>query len=184
MGGVIVDVKRLSLILAVVLLAALGAAFALYYLFLSSEPYFEGAYFHYTVVSSTLIPPEGSSYSFKVEDVWDNSMRVTLEVVVGSTTASSNYLAEKSWKGLLSKIFEGKKISYEYHGKERITVKNTLIECEKYVSEDTAYLGIEHTVTVYVYKKVPVLITETYDYGLIEASATIVLTGTNSIKIP
>jgi len=63
-------------------------------------------------------------------------------------------------------------------------VKSTLIECEKYVSEDTAYLGIEHTVTVYVYKKVPVLITETYDYGLIEASATIVLTGTNSIKIP
>lgn len=187
MGGLVVDIERAALILVVVLLAVLGVVFIfdhLFQTFLSSEPYCEGAYFRYTVVSSTFIPPEGSSYNFEIEDVWDNSMRVTLEANVGSATASLNYLAEKSWMGLLSKIFEGKKISYEYYGKERITVRNTLIECEKYVSQDTASLGFVHTVTVYVYKKVPVLIAETYDADSVEASATIVLTDTNSIKIP
>jgi hypothetical protein len=180
------DVKRLALVLVIAVSVGLGSFFIFNYLLqtlLSNEPYFKGAYFRYTVVSSTFAPPKGSSYNFEVVEVGNDVMRVTLEVTVGFTSSSVNYLAEKSWIGLISKIFEGKKISYEYSGKEKITLKNTLVECEKYVSKDTTPLGMTHIVTVYVYKKVPVCIIETYSNS-IEASATLVLTDTNSIKIP
>jgi hypothetical protein len=90
---------------------------------------------------------------------------------------------EKSWMGLISKLFEGKKISYKYSGKETITLGNTLIECEKYVSKDIIYLGIVHTVRVYIYKNVPVRIIETYADS-VEMSSTLDLIDTNSIKIP
>jgi len=126
-----------------------------------TNAYFKGAYFNYIVTSSTLAPPEGTLYHFEIVESDNKFMEVMLKVKTNFTTTSTQYVVDASWKGLVSKIFEGKNQSFEYVGREKIDVKSIIVDCEKYAVYDKTTLFL-HSIIVYVYKNVPVKIIESY----------------------